>query len=130
MFLQPLFEGQRFVVGHTLHTNPTKNEVTRLVVVGGGSVVRLKDIAQADFYLAPPGKPLPVGVPSHVKLVPQSEFFDAISNFTPLIPCQEGKVAAPAPQPASESTHHAEDGDKKCETHETSADDSDFLSEL
>ena len=122
--MQPLFEGQKFIVGHTLHTNPTKNEVTRLVVVGGGSVLRLKDIAQADFYIAAPGKPLPVGLPSHVKVVSQSEFFDAISNYIPLVPSQ-------GPQPAPESTHSADDGDKKCGTHEASSDDdSDILAEL
>ena len=127
--MQPLFEGQRFVVGHTLHTNPTKNEVTRLVAVGGGSVVRLKDMAQADFYLAVPGKPLPVGIPSHVKVVPQSEFFDAISNFTPLVPCKE-KEAAPS-HPAPESSHDPDEGDSsKSGTHEPSADNSDFLAEL
>lgn len=129
--MQPLFDGQKFVVGHTLHTNPTKNEITRLVIVGGGTVVRLKDIAEADFYLAATGKPLPAGLPSQVKVLPQSEFFDAISNFTPLVPCKEKETAAaPEPKAAQEKVPKDERDDKKCDAHEASGDDSDLLNDL
>ena len=81
---QPLFHECKFVVGHTLQTNPQKREVTELVTAGGGQALPLKDIAQADYYIAAKSKPPPRNLPPGVSVVTQDEFFDAISNYTPL----------------------------------------------
>jgi len=82
----PLFHDQKFVIGHTIQTNPQKKEIAELVAAGGGKSLLLKEVDQADFFIAAPGKAVPSSLPDHVKVISQSEFFDAISNYVPLVP--------------------------------------------
>ena len=93
-----LFAGMTFVIGHTEHTNPTKNEVRELVVTGGGQALLTKEIDKTQFYLACPSRPVPTNLPESARVVTQSAFFDAISNYAKPV-----SVPAPKPMTASES---------------------------
>ena len=87
-----LFAGMTFVIGHTEHTNPTKSEVRELVVTGGGQALLTKEIDKTQYYLACPSRPIPTNLPESARVVTQSAFFDAISNYAK-------PVSAPAPKP-------------------------------
>ena len=93
-----LFAGMTFVIGHTEHTNPTKSEVRELVVTGGGQALLTKEIDKTQFYLACPSRPVPTNLPESARVVTQSAFFDAISNYAKPV-----SVPAPKPMTASES---------------------------
>ena len=95
-----LFAGMSFVIGHTEHTNPTKSEVRELVVTGGGQALLTKEIEKTQFYLACPSRPIPTNLPESARVVTQSAFFDAISNYAK-------PVSVPAPKPVAATENPA-----------------------
>ena len=55
-----------------------------------------KEIEKTQYYLACPSRPIPTNLPESARVVTQSAFFDAISNYAK-------PVSAPAPKPVSAS---------------------------